>query len=475
MSNRADTREDARKPRVVIIGGGFGGAYCAQALQRLLGRRDVEVVLLDRHNYFVFYPLLVEAGTGSLEPRHAVISLREFLKGGRFLMADVVDIDPSAHVVRYRLTASSDLVELNYDHLVFAVGSVTLVPAIPGLEAYGFQLKSLADAVSLRDRAIRMLEWANITSDSHTRQAMLRFVVVGASFTGVEVAGEFFDFLRNAAGKYPNVHRRDISMTLVERENRILPALDADLADYALDRMQRWGIDVRINETVSEIQPEQVRLTSGDTLATRTVIWCAGIAPNPIVERLPFATDARGYLLTERDLRICGFPDIWGIGDCAVNPDAEGHAYPATAQHAVRQGKQAAGNIARVLKGQDPQPCDIKSRGSLVALGCRTGVARVFGVKLSGFAAWWLHRTVYLTKMPGVARKLRIALDWTMDLIFPRDYVQLDVLRPHPARVARYPNRTQTEVGDRQQRDTPRPDGPSSTSTDETQVGALRS
>ena len=427
-ASRAKTDE---RRRVVIIGGGFGGAYCAQALARKLRRSDAEVLLIDRNNYFVFYPLLVEAGTGRLQPSQAVVATRAFAPHSEFRMADVVAIDPVSQTVRYRLPEVGTLEATRYDRLVLAAGSVTqLLPPVPGLREHGFGIKSIADAVTLRNRAIRMLEVADATEDAEVRRALLHFVVVGGNFTGVEVAGEFLSFLRQATRRYTRIDPGDVRMTLVEITERVLPALDADLSSYAAEKLQRCGVTLRLGDSVARIERDRVLLASGETLRTHTTIWCAGIAPNPLLETLPLPKDKRGYVITNNDLRVSGYDNIWAIGDCAVNPGPDGAAYPATAQHAVQQAAHAAADIARVLSGRSTRPCRIASKGSLAAIGCRTGVAKVFGIKLSGFFAWWLYRTVYLLKMPGLARKVRLALDWTLDLLFPRDHAQFEPQRP---------------------------------------------
>lgn len=424
-----NTQPSNRPARIVILGGGFAGAYCAQRLEKKLAGRGVEVVLIDRNNYFVFYPLLVEAGTGALEPRHAVVSIRAFLKTTRFLMAECRTIDTANRKVIYQVVGQEEVQAMEYDHLVVALGAVTRLPAVPGLREFGFELKSLSDAVALRDRAIQMLEAADAVDDPEKRRAMLRFIVVGGNFTGVEIAGELQVFLRRAARLYRNLRPADCNVTLVELQSRILPALDEELAEFARGHLARRGMDVRLKTSVAEIQADFVKLNTGETLPSRTVIWCAGIAPNPLLGSLGLPTDARGYLNCERDLRVRGFDSVWGIGDCAVNLGPDGNAYPATAQHAVRQGAHLADNIARSLRGEALRPCDIVSQGSLAALGCRTGVAKVFGIRLAGFAAWFLWRTVYLMKMPGWPRRFRVALDWTLDLLFARDFVQLGVHR----------------------------------------------
>ena len=422
------------KGRVVVIGGGFAGAYCVQALERLRRQDPADTVLVDRHNYFVFHPLLVEAGTGSLEPRHAVVPIRSFLRSSSFLMGEVtaVDLDRREVVVRGAVTGEER--RLPYDHLVVAPGSVTRLPPVPGLERHGFLLKSMTDAVGLRDRMIAMLEAASATEDPQRRRALLHLAVVGANFTGAEVAGEFHMFLRLAARRYPNLSPDDCSVTLIEREPRILPALDEDLATYAQRHLERRGISVRLGNSVTEVRDAEIVLQDGEVLPCRTLIWCAGIAPSPLIARLGLPTDERGYIECERDLRVRGFDHVWSIGDAAVNRGPDGQPYPATAQHAVREGRHVARNIVRVLAGEQPTPFEYEPIGSLVALGCRSGVAKIFGIKLAGFPAWWMFRTVYLAKMPGLGRKARVALDWTFDLFSSPDVVQLGVHQRAPVR-----------------------------------------
>lgn len=418
-----------RTPRIVIVGGGFGGAYCAQMLERKLRPGEAEVVLVDRNNYFIFYPLLVEAGTGSLEPRHAVVSIRAFLDRTRFVMGRVRSVDRAAKTVEVELPDGETTRTLEYDHLVLAPGSVTRLPAVPGLREHGFEMKSLDDAVTLRDRCIRMLEQADHTDDPEERRRLLHFVIVGANFTGVEVAGELHVFLTRAAKHYARLDRDDITVTIIELADRILPALEEDLSAYATDNLRRRGMRVELGVSVGRVEKNRAALSDGRELATDTVIWCAGIAPSPLVERIDVPTDGRGYVLCDRDLRVRGADDMWAIGDSAVNVDAEGNPYPATAQHATRQGAHLAKNIVRVLRGEPTEPCDLDNLGAIAALGCRTGVAKILGVKLSGFPAWFMFRTVYLLKMPGLARKIRVALDWTIDLLFSKDAVQLGLTK----------------------------------------------
>jgi NADH dehydrogenase len=411
--------------RIVILGGGFGGAYCAQPLEKRLRRFDAETYLIDQHNYFIFYPFLVEAGTGSLEPRHAVVSIRDFLKTTAFRMAKIQHVDVERSSVRYQLAGNHFIQRMEYDHLVLALGSVTNLPKVSGLREYGFEMKDLRDTVTLRDRAIHLLELADATRDPKRRRELLHFVVIGGNYTGVEVAGEIHVFLNHASRLYRNVAREECRVTLIELSERILPALDEDLAAYALRKLTRRGIQVLLWNTATEIHADHLILKSGKKLPTHTVLWCAGVAPPPLLQSLTLPVDQRGYVLCEPDLRVRGFDNVWAIGDCAINPGPDGQPYPPTAQHAIREGIHLATNIVRVFREQPTIPCKIRPQGSLAALGCRTAVAKVFGLKLAGFPAWFLWRTVYLLKMPGLSRKARVALDWSLDLVFKRNYVEL--------------------------------------------------
>jgi len=424
MQRNEPSRE--RRPRIVILGGGFAGAYCAQRLERKLRADEAEVLLIDRNDYFVYDPLLVEAGTGSLEPRHTVVPLRRFVRSAGFRMAEALAVDALKHTVTCQVTEDDAVDVVEYDHLVISVGSVTQLPEIPGLRKYGFRMKSLADAVGLRDRAIRMLERADAVTDETVRRALLHFVVVGGNFTGVEVAGEFHAFLRNAARVYRNVEPQECNVTLIERSDGILRALDdPDLSAFAMRHLRRRGVSLRLETSVERIEADRLVLNSGETVSARTVVWCAGISPNPLLRNLGLPTDERGYLVCEPDLRVKGTRDVWAIGDCAVNVGRGGRTLPATAQTAVRTGAHLARNIICALRGRKTTPPDVAPLGTLVALGYRSSVAKILGIKIWGFPAWFLWRTVYLMKMPGWTRRFRIALDWTINLFFGCDYVEL--------------------------------------------------
>ena len=345
------------RPGIVILGGGFAGAYCAQSLEKHTVRgRGADVSLINESNYFIFSPLLIEAGTGSLEPRHAVVPLRAFLRSTRFVMASVKAVDLDSQRVAYRLWGSNHDDEIPYDHLVVALGSVTRLPDLPGLKEFGFQIKGLSDAVALRDRAVQLLESADATRDPREKRALLNFVVVGGNYTGVEVAGEFEYFLRKASKVYPNIDQSDYSMTVIEIADRVLPALDRELADFARAHLEDRGIRVRLNSSVAELSEDSVVLSGGESLPSRTVIWCAGIAANPLVADLGLPLDESGFIRCRADLRVEGFNNVWAIGDCASNPDEKGKPYPATAQHAVQLGNCLGGEPESIDPGTGSAP-----------------------------------------------------------------------------------------------------------------------
>jgi NADH dehydrogenase len=413
--------------RVVILGGGFAGAYCAQELEkRRHGARD-EAVLINRHDYLLFYPLLIEAGIGNVQPGDAVVALRAFLKKTAFRMGDILEVDISRREATFRVGDEGEVETIAADHLVLALGSVTHLTDLPGLATYGFSMKSMTDAMVLRDRAMELLETADGISDERKRRALLHFVVVGGNFSGVEVAGEFNSYLRRAQPRYRRIRPADIQVTAINRADGILAELGEDLGRYALNEMRHAGVAFKFGATVKRIERDRAVLSDGETLETRTVIWCAGTAPHPLIRKLGVPLDEKGYILCNRDLRVKGQENIWAVGDCAVNVDAQGKPYPFTAQHAVKEGVHLARNLARALEGEATLPCDIRSMGSLALIGHHVGVAKILRFKFSGLVAWFLYRTIYLIKMPGWSHRIRTALDWTLDVVFPRAQVQLGI------------------------------------------------
>jgi NADH dehydrogenase len=421
------------RTRIVIVGGGFGGAFAASALTKAAKKLNIDVTLIDRNNFLLFYPLLIEAGVGAIEPRHVVVPLRKFIHRGDFRMAEVLSIDIKNQQVHYQPIGDEHPHSLHYDHLILALGSMTKRPPVPGLSDYGFEMKSLSDAISLRDRGIRLLELANTVEDAALKRELLTFVAVGANFTGVEFAGEYQAFLSEMAEDYPNLSPKDVHMVLVEHGKRILPTVRPHLADWARDTLLGRGVEVRTEMSVEAVGPRDCTLTDGTKIPTRTVVWTAGIAPPEILKQIPgLPLNEKGYIACERDLRVTGFPNLWAVGDCATVRTAEGTVYAATAQNASRQGPLVAQNVLATLRGDSTQTFDFRPLGSFAAIGRRVAAAEFLGREFRGFLGWFMYRGAYLMKMPTFATKFRLATDWLVEFVLRSDPVQTGVHRRRP-------------------------------------------
>jgi NADH dehydrogenase len=350
-------------------------------------------------------------------------------------MAEVSELDLDKQSVSYRVAGEPGICHCPYDHVVLSMGTVTLKPPVAGLKEHGYEMKSLVDAIALRDRVVQLLEQANAVDDPEKRRELLTLTVVGGSFTGIEVAGEFDQYLKKAVKHYPRLRESDVKVVILNRGDRLLKTLEPELGDWTLAHLRRRGIDIRLNTSAKAIHADGVELDDGTNLPARTVVWCAGIAPNPSVKFFDVPVDPRGYILCERDLRVKGFDNAWGLGDAAVNPDAKGDAYPATAQAAVQQAKICAANIVRLLEGNPTEPADFSDKGQLAAFGYGDAVAQTFGMKITGWPAWFMWRGVYLMKMPGLGRKFRVALDWTLDVFTRRDFIEMGVHRAVPGKL----------------------------------------
>ncbi len=431
-----------KKPptRIVVLGGGFAGATVARELEKIFhSRSDLEITLVDQENYSLFTPLLPEVPSGALEPKHIVSPLRAFLRYAYVRQAEVKRIDLAQRLVTAAHCSECEIVHFPYDHLVLALGSVTNFFGLAGVASHALQMKSLADATALHAHVIDKFEHANMYSAR--RQELLTFVVAGGGFAGVETAAELNDFIQKADQFYPDVRKEDFRVMLIHSGARILPEVGESLSAYALDKLCSRGVDVRLQTRIAGYSEGRVRLSSGEEIASRTLIWTAGTKANPLLATLDLPKTAGGRLIVDDALRVKGVPGVWAIGDCAAVPDlTTGQTCPPTAQHAIRQARRLARNITAVITGDTPKPFRYKPIGVLAGLGRRSAVAEVFGLKFSGFFAWWLWRTAYLLKLPGAERKVRVALDWTLDLVFPRDIVYLRPL--HLAHTSRGINET---------------------------------
>jgi NADH dehydrogenase len=411
----------------MIIGGGFAGTETALNLEKIY-RNDpsVEITLIDAENFFTFTPLLAGVPSGSVQPTHIVFPLRALLKRTKVKQAGVKSIDLAARTVTAAHCGMCGDETLSFDHLVLASGSVPNYFGLPGVAEHALTIKSLADATALHAHVIDKLEHADLQADPAARRQLLTFVVAGGGFAGVETLAELNDFVHGARKFYPNVAREDVRMVLVHSGSRILPEVSESLSAYALQLLRRRGIEILLETRVLGSTLDAVRLSNGEDLSTETFVWSAGTAPSSLLDRLNLPRTKTGKVQVDATMAVAGHPGLWAVGDSAAIPDVlKGGFCPPTAQFALRQGKQLAKNIAAVVSGRQAQPFQFKSLGLLAGLGRRTAVAEILGFKFSGFVAWWLWRTIYLMKLPGFERKLRVALDWTLDLFFPRDTVYL--------------------------------------------------
>jgi len=421
--------------RVLVCGGGFVGTYAALRLERRLSRTDDEIVLVNAENYLQYQPFLPEAASGTIEPRHVLVALRRVLRRTRLVVGEVETIDHAAHRARVHLLEGSS-VDLDYDVLVLAPGSVSRVLPVPGLAEHAVGFKTIDEAIHLRNDVLARLEAAAEITDPDRRRALLTFVVVGGGYAGVEALAELEDLSRAALKRYGELRGERARWVLIEATDRLLPEIDESLAEYAERRLTRRGIDVRMGTSLESAEGGIMRLSSGEEFAASTLVWTTGVRPHALAARSGFPVDERGRVTCDEYLRVHDarggvVPDVWAAGDNAAVPDlTTGGLCPPTAQHAIRQAKQLARNVVASTRGRPPREFRYHNRGQLVSLGRYRGVARLPGrIRVRGFAAWWLHRTYHLAKMPTLNRRVRIALDWTVAMLFPRDVVALGSLQ----------------------------------------------
>jgi NADH dehydrogenase len=421
--------------QVVIAGGGFGGFYAARALERLLPAQSARVTLVNEGNFMLYTPLLPGAAGATLDPRHVVVPLRSQLRRTDLVIGSVAGADPRAgllHVTRI----DGHTVELAYDHLLVALGSVSRTLPVPGLAEHAIGFKSLPDATALRNQVLRCFDIAESIEDPDLRAEYLGFVFVGAGYAGVEGLAELQDFAVQAIELYPRCRAQGMRWVLVEAQERIMGEVTPSLSRFAADELRSRGIEIRTSTTLLSLDESRARLSGGDTVACRTLVWTAGVKPSPTVARLGLPLDRSGRVVVDATMRVAAAPSaeaaagptpargiVWAIGDCAAVPDASrpGHPSPPTAQHAIRQGRLVARNIAAVLAGRTPRPFRYRTKGVVAELGHNQAVAITLGIRWRGFPAWLIARTYHLLLMPGVGRRLRLLVDWNVALVFGRD------------------------------------------------------
>jgi NADH dehydrogenase len=406
--------------KIVIIGGGFAASKCARTLRKELARDTCSIALFSKENHMVFHPLLADVAGASIHPDSAAATLRQMLPGVECRTESIDRIDISSAQIEYQ-NDRGQLEHEHYDHLVIACGAESNLGMIPGMSYHAFPFKTMRDAVLLRAHIIQQLEKAEACDSSERRKFYLSFVIIGGGFSGVELAGEVNDLIRGSTRFYHNFNQDEIRITLVHSGSQVLPEVSPSLRDFALRKMKQVGLEVLLDTKAAAATPEGVGLQDGRMISAATVVCTIGTTPDRIVDQLDVRKE-RGRIVTDADMRVAGLQNVWAVGDCAYIQNAfNNEPSPPTGQFAEREGRQAAANIARVLRGEPTRPFYFKPLGQLCSIGGHRAVAEMFGFRISGFVAWFLWRGVYLLKLPSWSRRIKVGFDWFWDLLFPRD------------------------------------------------------
>ncbi len=426
--------------RVVILGGGFAGLSAARALQkRRKSVRDLEIVLVDRNNYMLFTPLLPEAASGSVEVRHITQPFRPQLEHVTCELGEVLGVDETQRHVTLRHPLTHESKTIRYDELVFALGSKPSTMGVDGVERFTIPLRTVADAQHLRNAVIGAVEIAAQANNIGERDRLLRFAIVGGGFTGVETAGEMSAFLRRLIRYYPTLHERHVRVVLIQAEKRLLPHLPDRFGKHAARVLADRGVEIRIGKEVDRVDSAGITLKGGERHETRTIVWAAGNEPAPFVKRLGLKLSHHGAIETQTDFSIEGHPHLWAIGDCAAVPRKNGGTYAPLAQFAVREGPLLARNVLARLRKKRTKPFTYEKLGQMASLGDRQALAELPGGKmLTGLPAWLLWRGYYLSRLPSASRKTRVAIDWTLGMVYGPSMARID---PSSTQV-RYANRS---------------------------------
>ncbi|MGY1680197.1 NAD(P)/FAD-dependent oxidoreductase [Geodermatophilus sp. SYSU D01176] len=418
---------------VLIVGGGYVGLYTALRLQKRLSHGRAEVVVVDPQPHMTYQPFLPEAAAGSVEPRHVVVPLRRTLPRCRVVTGAVTGLSHADKRARIA-PLEGEPYEIHYDVLVMAAGSVARTLPIPGLAEHGIGFKNVGEAIYLRNHVLARLDAASSTDDPEVRRRALTFTFVGGGYAGVEAFAELEDMAHYAVTHYyPRLSPTDMRWVLVEAMGRILPEVDLDMAAWTVKQLTARGMDVRLNTRLESVTDCHVRLSDGDEFDSDTLVWTAGTKPNPMLRETDLPVDERGRVVCEPTLQVRGLPDAWSAGDLAAVPDLTKETAGATtapnAQHAVRQAKRLADNIVASIEGREPEVYRHAYAGSVASLGLHKGVAQVYGVKLKGWPAWFMHRTYHVSRVPTFNRKARVVADWTMAALFRREIISLGQLQ----------------------------------------------
>jgi len=407
----------------LVIGGGFAGGYVA----RLLGKRGATIV--SPENFMLYTPLLPEAASGTLEPRHVVVPLRMMCPHAELLLGRATELDVASRSAE--VATDDGVVTLEYENVVVALGAISRTLPIPGLADHALGFKSLADAIFLRNHVLRRLEAAVAAQSEAHRRRELTFVFVGAGYAGVEALAELSDLVRDALRYYPSLRREPQHWVLVDAAPKILPEIPRSLGEYAARQLSGRGVDIRVSTTLDSVEPHAAVLSDGDRIDTSTVVWTAGVRANPLNERFGLPLDERGRIAVEPTLQVEGIANVWALGDGARVPNGAtpGQYDPPTCQHALRQARRLVKNLTGEQK-----PYRYRMLGQVATLGRYKGIAQVPGALLRGFPGWFVTRTYHLYQLPLLPRKLRVVADWTTGLFFRRDIAELSMLG-HPERL----------------------------------------
>lgn len=431
------------KKKIVILGGGFAGVECARKLESEFGKNpEIELVMISEDNFLLFTPMLPQVASGMIETRHIVLPIRTICKKTKFYEGRIKNIDPYGKLVTIWGTGDKRSISIHYDFLVIALGSETNFFGMADVEKNAYTMKTLNDAVMLRNRVIDMLEQAENETNPILRKSFLNFVVVGGGFAGIETAGELMDLLLDARKHYPTIHKEDLKVIVLEALGMILPGFNQKLADFARDKMIERGIDIRLKTAVTSFDGNEVTIKSLDenpkdsidkseidSIVTKTLIWTAGVTPVNTIKRSMFKTE-KGKVIVNDYLEVLEFPGVFAIGDCALHLDPETQRpLPPTAQIAEAQAKIAAKNLISLIKNSKKEKFVYHSKGQMAIIGKRSGIATFLGMNISGFWAWLIWRNVYLSKITTLDKKIRVFLDWTIDLFFDRDISRLKLMK----------------------------------------------
>jgi len=406
--------------RVVIVGGGFAGAKCAYTLRKGLAKKDYQIVLFNSENYLVFQPLLAEVVGASINYDSVAVSLRQMLPGVHCRTEDITKIELDNNTICYECS-DGKTGQMRYDQLVISCGSVVNLGVIPGMADHSFPLKTVGDAIALRFQIMRQLENAEVCEDTELRRWYLSFIIIGGGFSGVEVAGEINDLVRESRNYYSNIRSENICVTIIHSRDQLLPEVSSKLRDFTKEKMEEAGIRVVLNTRVAFVTPQGVGINNDTIIKGATVVSTVGNAISPLIAKLDIPKE-KGRILTEPDMRVKGRDSVWAVGDCAnIVNSYDGSTSSPTGQFAERQGRQAALNIINVLNGKETKPFRFKPIGQLCAIGGHNAVAELLGLHFSGSVAWFMWRTVYMFKLPSWSHRVKVGFDWAWDFFYSRD------------------------------------------------------